>query len=109
MAEVNPMVAVNDTITVKCPKDKSIIAAFAIVANAAATFSIAPEVSYDDGANYAALTGIKPDQTTALALTAVGQSLWQRVPGATHVRLRCTAITTPATGTTGRINVAEGI
>lgn len=109
MAEVNPMVTVGDTMTVRCPRDKSVSVAFSVQANAAATFSLIPEVSYDDRTTWQIVTGTKPDQTTAAALTAVGTSVWQRLPGATDVRLRLSAITTPATGVTGRISVAEGI
>lgn len=109
MPELNPMVTVGDTYTVKLPKDKSVSVAFALITLGAASGTLTPEVSYDDGANYAAITGIKPDTTAATTLTAAGASSWQRLPGATHVRLRLTAITTPTTGLLGRINPTDGI
>lgn len=111
MAEINPMVAVGDTITVSLPRDKSQSVSMAIQSSAAATFSAVPEVSFDDGTSYATLTLTKSDLTTTVALAAAGSAAggWARVPGATHVRLRLTAITTPATGVVGRIFAADGI
>lgn len=111
MAEVNPMLAVGDTMTVRLPRDKSQSVSMAIVNMGAASFSAVPEVSWDDGVSYAALTLTKSDATTTVALAAAGSTAggWARVPGATHVRLRLTAITTPTTGIVGRINAADGV
>lgn len=112
MPEQNPMVTVGDTYTVRVPRDYSQCAMFSAPANAAATFTLVPEVSFDEGISYATQTLTKADLTVATtSITAVGSANagWARIPGATHVRLRLTVITTPATGVTGRIAVTKGV
>lgn len=111
MAEKNPMLAVGDTVTVALPRDKSQSVSMSVVNMGAASFSAVPEVSWDDGASFAALTLTKSDATTTAAIAAAGSAAggWARVPGATHVRFRLTAITTPTTGIQVRINALDGI
>lgn len=109
IVEAQPMTAVDNTNTVRGHETHSQTVAFSIVSSAAAAFAIALEASWDDGANWKVVTYVKPDQTTGTSATAVGDTGWQRVPSATHCRLRCTSITTPGAGVVTRISLSSGI
>ena len=111
MPERSPQTAVGDTTTVALPKGDRANAVAVVVSSAgggAAAYTGVVEVSYDDTTTW--LTPVKVIDPTAgesgtlLAALALGQAGWFRCPGATHVRIRCTAFTTPGNGANTRLN-----
>lgn len=106
MAEVNPMVAVGDSVRLVLSKGVQSTICAVISSSAAASFTALLEVSADDEVTYETATFTKADRTTAASLTATGISGQFDASGYTHARLRLTAITTPSTGVVGRINQA---
>lgn len=111
MPERSPQTVVGDTTTVALPKgDRGNAVAMAVssAGGGAAAYTGVVEVSFDDGTTY--LTPVKFVDPTAgetgtlLASIGLGGGGWFRCPGATHVRVRCTAFTTPGNGANVRLN-----
>ena len=104
MAEKSPMTAVGDYIEVKLSKGRESTVLAGISSSAAASFTALLEVSADDGVTYETATFTKVDGTTASSFTGVGVTGRFDSSGYTRARLRLSAITTPSTGVTGRLN-----
>jgi hypothetical protein len=106
MAEVNPMVAVNDTITVALSKmfNGALAAVLSGGVNPVGVTAVV-ELSADDQATWEIATLNKPNQTTMASFTT-GLSGWCEAPGYTHARIRLTAIASGSQG--GRITPREG-
>lgn len=105
MPERSPMSAVNDTISIRLPREEAVrVTAVLSGGNAPVGTTAVVELSADDGQTWETATLKKPDQTTTAVLNN-GQSGWIEAPGYTDARIRLTAVTSGTQG--GRITTSE--
>lgn len=106
MAELNPMTAVGDTISVRLPRNFNGALAAVLSGGVAPVGTTAVvELSADDGTTWEVATLNRPDKSTVTSLSN-GQSGWCEAPGYTDARIRLTARTSGTQG--GRLSWREG-
>jgi hypothetical protein len=108
MAEVNPLVAIGDTYTMKLPRGPgAVYVAFCILALAGAAGLVMQfECSPDDGVTWLA-AGTTPIGGGAVVTSAGAVGIWTFLAiGCTHVRMRISALTSGGP-ITARINETD--